>query len=535
MMPFNLHPDKFQRYQHAASILRSLSFFNDSTVLLDLGAWEGILQHFFPQNVIFQLDIAYKIPSSSLICGDAKHLPLQDQSIDVVFALDLLEHIAPKERLRVIQEVTRVSKSAVIFSYPDNTENNADAEIVLNSIEMEVRGVPNEFLKEHNLFGAVDTNAVIAGLDQRYSYTAQLPNFQTSSWLLANIIDSYLSILPDALELATTLYTLFNSIHYSFSRKFPTYRLLIIGSSVPIPETLIPPKFPDLDKILTKLHPAVTKVFKTLESLDHYAQKLQQDVTDTKIEYHMLETSHNKMVSQFNSLKENFRDQEALHENFLKLEVAYKKLETAFEELNSTFRNLENSYSVLEQNYKNLESEYFKIEELYREAVQNNEKNISSLNDSISQYQELEVTHLELKNSFSELELEYKNLESQFLEGQVELTKSCDEVVILKTENQKASLAYSGLHREYRKLERAYLDKLHDSDETLIQIKDYARECQTIRDYVNKLEEQMKSDKALIHLLLQRTTTLEMQLLHLQDLNSHTEDNGSNDIGENIT
>jgi SAM-dependent methyltransferase len=52
------------------------------------------------------------------IVGSASDLPFEDNSFDAVVASDVLEHIPPEARVKVIHECLRVCKTIAIFGFP---------------------------------------------------------------------------------------------------------------------------------------------------------------------------------------------------------------------------------------------------------------------------------------------------------------------------------------------------------------------------------------------------------------------------------
>jgi len=49
---------------------------------------------------------------------DALHMPFEDESFDLVFSLDMLEHIPENFRLQAVDEAIRVSKNTTIIAFP---------------------------------------------------------------------------------------------------------------------------------------------------------------------------------------------------------------------------------------------------------------------------------------------------------------------------------------------------------------------------------------------------------------------------------
>ena len=84
------------------------------------------------------------------LVASAADLPLGDQSYDVVLALDVLEHIPPEIRMKVISESLRVARKLVIFGFPSGeAAHKADEELKREYIR---KGVPvPDWLEEHML------------------------------------------------------------------------------------------------------------------------------------------------------------------------------------------------------------------------------------------------------------------------------------------------------------------------------------------------------------------------------------------------
>lgn len=50
--------------------------------------------------------------------ADAKRLPFKNEEFDFVFSIDMVEHIQPKYREKVIHEILRISKKIAVIGFP---------------------------------------------------------------------------------------------------------------------------------------------------------------------------------------------------------------------------------------------------------------------------------------------------------------------------------------------------------------------------------------------------------------------------------
>jgi len=111
-----------------ASLVKSVK----SPRILDIGCGEGIVTHFlinklsFNSNQIVGLDIERNCleiaqdinPGAQFFQTSIYELPFQDNSFDLVLALEILEHLEFPEK--AIEELNRVSKQWVIISVPND-------------------------------------------------------------------------------------------------------------------------------------------------------------------------------------------------------------------------------------------------------------------------------------------------------------------------------------------------------------------------------------------------------------------------------
>jgi len=84
------------------------------------------------------------------VVASATELPFGDKSFDAVLASDVLEHIPPKLREKVIQEALRTARQLVIFGFPSGAAaHQSDRELRETYLRRHLE-VP-EWLEEHML------------------------------------------------------------------------------------------------------------------------------------------------------------------------------------------------------------------------------------------------------------------------------------------------------------------------------------------------------------------------------------------------
>lgn len=106
------------RYAKAVAMLPELA---DATLtILEVGAGGGGLRRYCPRNIIgVELDFSLATGARPWgVVARAGRLPFPDRSVDVVLAMDLLEHLSPEERKHSLAEMARVSRGRVLVGGP---------------------------------------------------------------------------------------------------------------------------------------------------------------------------------------------------------------------------------------------------------------------------------------------------------------------------------------------------------------------------------------------------------------------------------
>lgn len=155
-------PWTFDQYHRYRVLNAALKFFfkEKSPVVLDVGGvsprrgggtfWLPIRE--IVPDKSYVLDTDY-VRLHEFIQGDAAHLPFEDNSVDVVSALDVLEHIAPQKREGILEEFGRVSQDLILLSVPEATKEVRAAEDMLYDQVKKLYGINHAQLEEHRRFG----------------------------------------------------------------------------------------------------------------------------------------------------------------------------------------------------------------------------------------------------------------------------------------------------------------------------------------------------------------------------------------------
>lgn len=145
-LPFDL----YIRNRIAADLINSISKFG--LEILDVGGREGRLYQFLEGHRVSILDI--REPENTkkddrYFLGSILSAPFPSNSFDVVVSMDMLEHLSPKDRIKAIEEMIRISKIGIIVGAPFETTSVAEIEELANQYFKHLTGKDHMWLKEH--------------------------------------------------------------------------------------------------------------------------------------------------------------------------------------------------------------------------------------------------------------------------------------------------------------------------------------------------------------------------------------------------
>jgi O-antigen biosynthesis protein len=185
-------PDIYQRYGFLARLIEGIfqGRPGERLSLLDVGSGPvRLTETFLPEWVgVTRTDVrTFDDPAIVPIDADGS-LPFPDGSMDVVLAMDVLEHVPKEQRASVIAECRRVARRCVILAGPVHTPEVVAAERAFAAFARAVSGRDVAFLEEHARFGLPHTTDVVGALSDGWRVVTT-DNSPLAEWLVCNAID----------------------------------------------------------------------------------------------------------------------------------------------------------------------------------------------------------------------------------------------------------------------------------------------------------------------------------------------------------
>ncbi|MBN2468672.1 MAG: methyltransferase domain-containing protein, partial [Deltaproteobacteria bacterium] len=144
----SLPVDQYQRYKILQDTVNIIREQHRPQRILEVGGSPGQLTGFLPDDRITIADMEYcDIPDFQY--ADGLNLPFTDESFDIAASIDVLEHIAPKDRKAFITELVRVSKECVFLGAPFADPALREAEHILSEFIHTKLQHTHRFLDEH--------------------------------------------------------------------------------------------------------------------------------------------------------------------------------------------------------------------------------------------------------------------------------------------------------------------------------------------------------------------------------------------------
>ena len=178
------HPEVAIRYLPIVSEIKKL----DRPKVLEVGAGGlGIAPYL--NLPVTGLDTQFNPPFHPKLekrVGSGLKIPFPDKSFDVVISVDTLEHISPKDRPKVIQEMRRVAKKEIIIAVPTG-EGSLEQDKKLSLEYQKIHREPYHFLEEQIGFGLPGEDEIKSAMGDNVRVEKNEPlalrNFLMRGWM----------------------------------------------------------------------------------------------------------------------------------------------------------------------------------------------------------------------------------------------------------------------------------------------------------------------------------------------------------------
>lgn len=145
--------DQYQRYGIACRAIEALRKDGQVLNILEVGAnTHKLLGRLLPHDNIVYLDREVPLEmrnSGDTILGDATDLILPNESVDVVVALDVFEHIPASHREAFLAHTCRVARLLTIIGAPFDSPATVKAELEVSEYWNSLFNYPYRWLAEH--------------------------------------------------------------------------------------------------------------------------------------------------------------------------------------------------------------------------------------------------------------------------------------------------------------------------------------------------------------------------------------------------
>ncbi|WP_411348100.1 methyltransferase domain-containing protein [Paenibacillus sp. WLX2291] len=225
--------DQYQRYKNVEEIINKLRKDGTSFHILEVGANEHRnLEVFLPNDKITYLDIQlpdHLLEDPQYILGDATAMDFDDNTFDVIVAMDVFEHIFPEQRQNFIWELQRVSREFFVITAPFHSEKVRNAEKRLNTLYRSLYNEGYIWLEEHYINGLPVLEELTEFLEEQNINHSILSHGNVDIWERMMSIHFFAVWDSRMNEYRKLIDRFYNENLYNIDYAADSYRKIIIG------------------------------------------------------------------------------------------------------------------------------------------------------------------------------------------------------------------------------------------------------------------------------------------------------------------
>jgi len=210
--PVDVEFDQYQRYAFLRRI--TLAAYSERAAarepitILDVGSGpERLTERFLGAGfAVTRCDVESFGQDDIVVIPAGGPLPFGDEAFEAVVALEVLEHVRPEARRRLVEECLRIARDLAVFSCPDNRPEVIEAERRLSAAFELLTGHEHPFLAEHAEWGLPTEESVRQLIHDAGVVPLVIGNSPLDRWQAFLMLDQVLRTLDRGPEIATGMY-----------------------------------------------------------------------------------------------------------------------------------------------------------------------------------------------------------------------------------------------------------------------------------------------------------------------------------------
>src|SRR6266536_1870315 len=210
--PVDVEFDQYQRYAFLRRI--TLAAYSERAAarepitILDVGSGpERLTERFLGAGfAVTRCDVESFGQDDIVVIPAGGPLPFGDEAFEAVVALEVLEHVRPEARRRLVEECLRIARDLAVFSCPDNRPEVIEAERGLSAAFELLTGHEHPFLAEHAEWGLPTEESVRQLIHDAGVVPLVIGNSPLDRWQAFLMLDQVLRTLDRGPEIATGMY-----------------------------------------------------------------------------------------------------------------------------------------------------------------------------------------------------------------------------------------------------------------------------------------------------------------------------------------
>ncbi len=221
-----LNFDSWQRCEMVRHLI-NWALAEENGLILDVGGYPGRMRTIMPEHTWILCDPRVDAPGDQLR-GSAMALPFRDEAFDYCVCMDVLEHLAPEDRTKTLDEMQRVARYGMILSFPHNDPLVKQSEEYVCQVYQTLFEKPHPWLSEHQQNPLPNSERIVEHLQEKGGEVAVFDVGSIRRWVYLQMMDLMLEVVPGGLDIAKEIDEEYPEQWFPYEFNPPTYRKIIL-------------------------------------------------------------------------------------------------------------------------------------------------------------------------------------------------------------------------------------------------------------------------------------------------------------------